>query len=109
MLIGFALVGFMLLVGLATLGTAIAFAARPAEHTLGLIRPLTRSTVFAILGGLSGGIAMAFKNAADGTGFAEPARMLLAGIAEAAVVPVLGCSVLAVAWLVTALGLRRQT
>ena len=51
------------------------------------------------------GSATALKYAAEGA----PATQMMAGLAEAAVAGVLGFAFLAVAWLLAAVGFRRQT
>jgi hypothetical protein len=84
---------FILVVGVAAVAVASSFAINPRERTLAVLRPLTASTAFATVSAVLAGIAMALKN----------------GAAESAVPGVLGFALLAVAWLLAALGFRRQT
>ena len=111
MSIGLSFLAFMLLVGLWTLVSAVSFAIRPGERKLSVFRALSICTTMAILSGTATALALALGAAADGSGGASDpavAPRLLAGLAESMVTAVLGFSVLAVSWLVVAVGLRRQ-
>jgi hypothetical protein len=107
--LGAVFVLFVLIVGLAAVVTGAGFAARPRERTLAILRPLTASTALATVSAMAAGAAMALKNGADGGLSAEALTILVAGLAESAVPGVLGFALLAVAWLLTAVGFRRQT
>ena len=100
---------FILIVGVAAVATAARFAIQPRERTLAILRPLTASTAFATVSAMMGGIALSLKNAADGALSADALQLLVAGFAESAVPGVIGFAFLAVAWLLTAVGFRRQT
>jgi len=100
---------FILVVGVAAVAVASSFAINPRERTLAVLRPLTASTAFATVSAVLAGIAMALKNGADGMLSADALVLLVAGLAESAVPGVLGFALLAVAWLLAALGFRRQT
>ena len=100
---------FILIVGLAAVVTAAGFAFRPQERTLAVLRPLSASTAFATVSAMLAGAAMALKNGADGALSGEALTLLVAGLAESAVAGVLGFALLAVAWLLAAVGFRRQT
>jgi len=109
--LGLAFVGFTLLVGLATVGLAVSLALGPGERKLAILRPLSVSTVFASIAASVAGIGLSLKRAADGLGQAadEPITgLLVAGLAEATVPLFVGLALLAVAWLLAAVGLRRQ-
>jgi hypothetical protein len=109
--VGFAFVGFTLVVGLASLGLALSLALRPGERQLAVLRPLSVSTVFASVAALCAGVGVCLKNVADGLQqAAAPATtvLLVAGLAEAVAPAMLGFSLLAVAWLLAAVGLRKQ-
>jgi hypothetical protein len=107
--IGIYLMGFVILVsGVGALGTAIAYAARPTEAKLLLMRPLSLASIFAAVCSCSVGVATALKHGADaGVSEAAMARVL-AGLSESFVPLFVAFAFLAVAWLLVALGLRRQ-
>lgn len=108
-MIGIYLMGFVILVsGVCGLGTAIAYAIRPTERRLMLMRPLSLAGVFAAVCSSSVGVATALKGAADGGVSTESLRVMVAGLAEAAIPLFVAFAFLAVAWLAVALGLRRQ-
>lgn len=112
MLLGLAFLAFTVLVGLAAAGLAASFAARPAEAKLAVVRPLSLAVILASAGSIATGLANSFRMAADQAlavpGTATPPGMLFAGIAEALIVAALGFALTAVAWLLVAIGLRRQ-
>ena len=106
---------FVVILGLATLGVAIRFSIRPAEHTLALIRPMCAATVFGSLTAFLLGLANGLKalghlldTAADAAAVSRAWRVSLDGLAEAPAPLVLGFAVVAVVWLLVAVGLRRQ-
>jgi hypothetical protein len=107
---------FLALVGLATLGMAISFALRPSERTLAVIRPLAAATLFSSLTafflGIGNGLAyltrVLERAAAEGTAPAQMWRTLVGALAETPAPLVVGFAVLAVVWLLVAVGLRRQ-
>jgi hypothetical protein len=106
---------FVVIVGLATLGVAIRFSVRPSERTLSLLRPLCAATTYSALAafllGIANGLVAAsrlLERATDAAGEARAWRLLLGGMAESPAPLVLGFAVVAVAWLLTAVGLRRQ-
>ena len=100
-------IAVLLVLVLAALGVSIRFAARPSERTLGFMRPLTLAVVFAALSATASGVAAALTRAAA-TATGGAAGGFAAGLAEATVSCVFGFGVLAVAWGLVALGLRRQ-
>ena len=109
-MIGIYLMGFVILVsGIGTLGTAIAYAVRPTEHTLVLMRPLSLASIFAAVCSFSVGAATALKRAADGNLSPDSLTSLAAGLAESFVPLFVAFAFLSVAWLVTGVGLRRQS
>lgn len=108
-MIGIYLMGFVILVsGVGTLGTAIAFAVRPTEGKLALIRPLSAASIFASVCSFSVGVATALKGAADSNLTGESLRVMTAGLSEAFIPFFVGFAFLAVAWLIVAAGLRKQ-
>jgi hypothetical protein len=109
-MIGIYLMGFVILVaGVGVFGAAIAYAIRPTERKLTYMRPLSLAAIFAAVCSSSVVFASAFKNLADGGATGPDAvRMLVAGISESFIPPFVAFAFLAVAWLLVALGMRRQ-
>ena len=105
-MLGFVFVAFIVIVGLAAVIVAASLALAPSERKLAVLRPLAASTAFASASAVLAGIGVSLKNAADAP--ADPTRMLHGGLAEAAVPGMLGFALLAVCWLLAAIGLRRQ-
>jgi hypothetical protein len=108
-MIGIYLMGFVILVaGLGVLGTAIAYAVRPSERKLELLRPLSLAAIFAALCSFAVGVATALKFAADGDLAHAALRTLVAGFAEACVPLFVAFAFLSVAWLLVTLGMHRR-
>jgi hypothetical protein len=112
---GVIIVAFVGIVGLAALVTAIRFVLRPTEQGLAVLRPLSVATTFATLGAFLHGVVTALINVVQGLEQAPDAAatskawtLFLAGLAEATVPLILAFALLAVAWLLVAVGLRRQ-
>ena len=107
-MIGIYLMGFVIVVsGVGTLGTAIAYAVRPTEQKLLLMRPLSLASIFAAVCSSSVGFATALKYAADAHLSAEAMTMMAAGMSEALVPLFAAFGFLAVAWLLVGVRLRR--
>ena len=109
-MIGIYLMGFVILVaGVGVFGTAIAYAIRPTEQKLVLMRPLSLAAIFAAICSSSVGAATALKYAADRE-VLEPKgiTVMLAGLSESLIPPFVAFAFLAVAWLLVALGMRRR-
>jgi hypothetical protein len=96
-----------LLVALAPLGAGIAYAIRPTEPRLALIRPLSLAGVFAGLGGLLLGVVNVLRYIGVSSTPVD-SRIVAIGMAEAFVPLFVACASLTVAWLCAALGLRRH-
>jgi hypothetical protein len=109
-MIGIYLMGFVIIVGgIGVFGTAVAYAIRPTERKLMLMRPLSLAAIFAAVCSSSVGLATALRGAGvakilDG----EHLSVLLVGVAESLIPPFVAFAFLAVAWLLVALGMRRQ-
>ena len=106
---------FFALVGAVTLATAIRFAFRPAERILAVLRALSAATTFsalaAFLAGVTNGlygVVRWLERNADAAGPSAAWRTALGGFAESPIVLVLAFAVLAVTWLLVAVGLRRH-
>jgi multisubunit Na+/H+ antiporter MnhB subunit len=98
-----------LLVSLATVAMALAYAIRPNEQRLALMRPLSLAAVFGALNSFTGGIANVLWGIAGTSTFPVPVwNLIAAGVAEAitSLFVTFGC--LTMAWLLVALGLRRS-
>ncbi len=102
--------GFAILVsGVGVLGMAIAYAVRPTERKLMLLRPLTLAAIFASICSFSGGLATVLKGAGATPAWnAHNVGLALLGLSECVVPLFVAFAFLAVAWLLVALGLRRQ-
>jgi hypothetical protein len=110
MLNGFIHTGLVLALALLTMGTAFAFAVRPSGRRFGFLRPLSAATTFSIVSAMCAGIGATFLHACS-VPEASPGNTIptvMAGLAESMVPPILGFSILALSWLLTAVGLRRQ-
>jgi len=102
---------FVLVLGLMALGAGISHAARPRERKLATFRPLSVATVFACVSATFAGLGATFKHAADApsdTSVEALFQSTAAGLAEAMVPALVGFALLAVAWLIITVGLRRQ-
>jgi hypothetical protein len=115
MTLGIIITLFTAVAGLAALWTAFRFAVRPTEQGLAVLRPLSAATTFAALCAGLLGVAAALVNvvgkleeAGDPAATAAAWRLFLAGLAEAAAPAGVAFALLAVAWLLAAVGLRRQ-
>jgi hypothetical protein len=108
-MIGIYLMGFVILVGgVGVLGTAIAYAIRPTERTLMLMRPLSLAAIFAAVCSSSMGLATALQGAAAAKDWNAERYAVLATASESLIPPFVAFAFLAVAWLLVAVGLRRQ-
>lgn len=99
---------YFALVALATLATAVYFAFRPSERTLGIIRPLCAATTYSALAAFFAGITNGLVAVAR-VGVIPPSPAVLPMFAESPIPLVAGFAVVSIAWLLVAVGLRRQT
>jgi hypothetical protein len=94
-------------VAVATVAVAAAYAIRPAERRLALMRPLSLATIFAALCTFASGVAMVFDGISTTAGPIGWSRVA-AGAAES-VAPMAGAfGCLTIAWMLVAVGLRRH-
>ena len=96
-----------MLVGVLPLGAGVAYAIRPSEPRLALMRPLSLAGIFAALCGSLSGLVNLFRL----IGVSEKpvvTPLLALGLAEALVPLFVGFGCLTAAWLCAALGLRRH-
>ncbi len=102
---------FVLLFGALTLAAAIAFARRPVERMVGMIRGMSIATVFIVLSAIASGLVAVSTNVPQTPEWANHPQIhliILAGIGESLTPAIVGFSFLAMAWLVTSLGVRRM-
>lgn len=95
-------------VAIAAFGLAVAYAFRPTERKLVLMRPVSLAAIFATISGLLGGwIAVLGGIAATPDGHL-PTSAMYRGIAESLTVGFVCFGLLAAAWLVVAVGMLRR-
>jgi hypothetical protein len=96
-----------LIVALLPLAAGVAYAVRPTEARLALMRPISLAGLFAGLAGLlAGGISM--LRSIGVTESPVSPRILAVGLAESLVPLFVACGCLTIAWLCAAFGLRRH-
>lgn len=97
-----------LIVGLLPLGAGAAYAMRPTEQRLALMRPVSLAGIFAALCGLLSGLVSVLRLIA----VSEPpveSRIVALALAEALVPLFVAFGCLTAAWLGVAVGLRRHS
>ncbi len=95
----------VLALGAAALATSFALLREADPRRLGVVRAFTWSTAFAAAGGTATDLIAVFHHMARTPG--EDPLALYQGLAEALSPLVLGATILSVAWLVTAVAVRR--
>jgi disulfide bond formation protein DsbB len=95
-----------LLVGVIPMIVGIAFAMRPHERWLALMRPLSLAGIFASVSNLFLGLANALRSIASNDSGGSAIQLAAVGLSEAAIFPFVGFACLAVAWLGIAIGMR---
>jgi hypothetical protein len=94
---------------LPTLWTAVRFARNADPHRLSILRALTLALVFvAVTGWVSNLVATCRFVIGDPDALKEPVSYLLGGFAEACANLILGGGILAVTWILVAVGVRRM-
>ena len=102
-------VWFILLFGLSALVAAALFVRRPEDSKLGFLRAMSWAQVFTMIAGFAGGVAQSIESLHT----LPPARRVdwplyfLFGTGEALANVILGATLLALAWFITAIGMRR--
>lgn len=97
-----------LLLGFGPLGLAVAYVLRPAERTLAMLRPVSLAAIFAAISGLIAGLmAVALGVAATLPKPLNVSRVYL-GLAESMVPLFFNFGLLAVSWLLVAVGMMRR-
>ena len=107
--VGIYTMGFVSLVaGLGTFGTAVAYAVKPTERKLALMRPLSLASIFAAICSFSGGVATVLSGVSATTSLtAATAGPILLGLRQAVLPLFVAFGFLAVSWLLVAVGFRR--
>jgi hypothetical protein len=87
----------------------IAFAMRPSERWLALMRPLSLAGIFAAVSNLFLGLANALQwLASPNPGDPSALQIAAVGLSEAAIFPFASFAFLTVAWLCVAIGMRTR-
>ncbi len=109
-MIGMYLMGFVIFVsGVGALGIAIAYAIRPTEGKLALMRPLSLASIFAALCSFMGGLIVVLQGiAATPTFSLATFSAILMGFSETLTPLFVAFAFLSVAWILVAVGLRRH-
>jgi uncharacterized membrane protein YedE/YeeE len=104
------LMGFVIFVsGLGAFGSALAYAIRPTERRLALMRPLSLASIFAALCSFFVGIGNVLEGAAATSEWSISARgHMLMGLSETIIPLFMAFAFLAVAWLLVAVGHQRM-
>ena len=100
----------VLLFGALTLVGAGAFFHKPEERHIGMIRGLSVATVFSVLCGVCADLATVFTKVPSTPEWAQSPDLpliVMQGLGESLTPAILGFSLLSLAWLVTAVGVRR--
>jgi len=97
-----------MLMGIVPLGFGLLYAARPTEHRLALMRPLSLATIFAGIHGATLGVVNAFVYVANRPSVTFTTPAVLVGVAEALTTLVFDFGCLMLAWICVAIGLWRR-
>ena len=95
-------------VAMVAFGLAVAYAFRPTEQKLVLMRPVSLAAIFATLSGLLGGWAAVLANTAATPDGHMPAASFYRGVSESLIVGLVSFGLLAAAWMLVGVGLLRR-
>ncbi|HEX5109771.1 MAG TPA: hypothetical protein VFV95_15070 [Vicinamibacterales bacterium] len=96
-------------VSVTTMGMALAYAIRPSERRLALIRPLSLAAIFNGLGSFVVGLATILRGMAASAPVTPVSwQAMAAGFAESALGLFIAFSCLTIAWLLVTVGLLRS-
>ena len=100
---------FILLFGVSALVTAGLFVRRPEDSKLGFLRAISWAQIFTMIAGFAGGVARSIQgiHALPPAKRADWPLFVLFGTGEALADVILGATLLALAWFITAIGMRR--
>ena len=109
-IVGIRLMGFVILAsGVGAFGMAVAYAIRPTEGKLALMRPLSLSSIFAAICSWAGGLMVVLQGiAATPAVTAHNMGPILMGFSETVIPLFVSFAFLSVAWLLVAFGMRRH-
>jgi hypothetical protein len=96
--------------GAVTLVAAGAFVLSPKDHKIAFIRAMSTATLFLSVSGTLAGVAAVMHNVPTNPEWANSPNqhlIVMTGLGEAMSSSILGLSILALAWLVTAVGILR--
>jgi hypothetical protein len=97
-----------IVVAIAAFGLAVAYAFRPTEQKLVLMRPVSLAAIFATISGLLGGWIVVLQGIAAPPDGHLPVLAMSLGIAETLTVGFVCFGLLAAAWLLVAVGMQRR-
>jgi len=101
----------VLVLGALAFGVAVAFAIRPQERRVGMVRALSAGTVFAVLAGLAANVAAVMSQVPANPEWAHSPDVhliVMTGLGESCAPAIMGFTLLSLAWLITAAGVRRM-
>jgi len=97
------------LVSVVPLVVALAYAIRPTERKLVLMRPVSLGVIFAAICALASGGSLMCQYLADSPAGSVDMRRVYAGLGETLLPVFVGFGFLAVSWLLVAVGMLRRT
>jgi heme A synthase len=95
-------------VAIAAFSLAVAYAFRPTEQKLVLMRPVSLATIFATVSGLLGGWIVLLQGLPATPDGHIPVASLAQGISESLTVGFVSFGLLAAAWMLVAVGVMRR-
>ena len=95
-------------VAVAVFGLAVAYAWRPTEQKLTLMRPVSLATIFTTLSGLLGGWIAVLGSVAAAPDGHLPVASLYRGVAESLTIGFVTFGLLGAAWILVAVGVLRR-
>jgi hypothetical protein len=98
-----------MLVSVIPLGAAIAYAIRPTERKLVLMRPVSLGVIFAAICALASGASLMCRYLSETSAAGVDMPRVYAGLAESFLPLFVSFGFLAVAWLLVAIGMLRRT
>jgi hypothetical protein len=97
-----------LLVGFGPPALAIAYVLRPGERPLAILRPVSLAAIFAGICGLAAGLIAVLTGIAATLPQPVHVPSVYVGLSEALVAPLINFGLLAIAWLLVAVGMTRR-
>jgi hypothetical protein len=101
----------ILVFGVLAIVAAVAFARKPDERRFAMVRALSATTVFGTLAGVAACIGAVMTKIPSNPEWAHSpdlSLIVMTGLGESMSPPIMGFALLAVAWLVVAVGWRRM-